>query len=48
MPSNLFLIVAGLIGVALGLDYINGFHDAATSIATIVSTRVLSPGQAAS
>src|SRR5213082_1085514 len=46
MPSNLFLIVAGLIGVALVFDYINGFHDAANSIATIVSTRVLSPGQA--
>jgi PiT family inorganic phosphate transporter len=46
MPSHLFLIVAGLIGVALVFDYINGFHDAANSIATIVSTRVLSPGQA--
>ncbi|HEX7678229.1 MAG TPA: inorganic phosphate transporter [Thermoanaerobaculia bacterium] len=46
MPSNVFLIVAGLIGVALVFDYINGFHDAANSIATIVSTRVLSPGQA--
>src|SRR5216683_1892001 len=46
MPSHLFLIVAGLIGVALFFDYINGFHDAANSIATVVSTRVLSPGQA--
>src|SRR6059058_5303094 len=46
MPSSLFLLVAGLIGVALVFDYINGFHDAANSIATIVSTRVLSPGQA--
>jgi PiT family inorganic phosphate transporter len=46
MPSHLFFIVAGLIGVALVFDYINGFHDAANSIATIVSTRVLSPGQA--
>jgi PiT family inorganic phosphate transporter len=46
MPSHLFLVVAGLIGVALVFDYINGFHDAANSIATIVSTRVLSPGQA--
>ena len=27
-------------------DYINGFHDAANSIATVVSTRVLSPGKA--
>jgi PiT family inorganic phosphate transporter len=39
-------IVAGLIGVALIFDYINGFHDAANSIATVVSTRVLSPGKA--
>jgi PiT family inorganic phosphate transporter len=39
-------IVVGLIAVALFFDYINGFHDAANSIATVVSTRVLSPGQA--
>jgi PiT family inorganic phosphate transporter len=32
-----------LIGVALAFDFINGFHDAANSIATVVSTRVLSP-----
>src|SRR5204863_6750404 len=38
--------VIGLIAVALLFDYINGFHDAANSIATVVSTRVLSPGQA--
>ena len=31
------------IAVALVFDYINGFHDAANSIATVVSTRVLSP-----
>ena len=42
----MFWIVAGLILVALFFDYINGFHDAANSIATVVSTRVLSPGQA--
>ena len=41
-----FAIVAALIGVALIFDYINGFHDAANSIATVVSTRVLSPGKA--
>jgi len=35
-----------IIGVALTFDYINGFHDAANSIATIVATRVLSPLQA--
>ncbi len=39
-------IVVGLIATALAFDYINGFHDAANSIATVVSTRVLSPGQA--
>jgi inorganic phosphate transporter, PiT family len=44
--STQLLIVVGLVGVALSFDYINGFHDAANSIATIVSTRVLSPGQA--
>jgi PiT family inorganic phosphate transporter len=35
-----------IIAIALVFDYINGFHDAANSIATIVATRVLSPGQA--
>src|SRR6478736_3199312 len=39
-------VVAALILVALFFDYINGFHDAANSIATVVSTRVLSPGKA--
>jgi inorganic phosphate transporter, PiT family len=42
----LLLTVAALILVALTFDYINGFHDAANSIATVVSTRVLSPGKA--
>jgi len=42
----LLLIVIGIIAVALTFDFINGFHDAANSIATVVSTRVLSPGQA--
>jgi PiT family inorganic phosphate transporter len=37
------LIVLGLIFVALAFDFINGFHDAANSIATVVFTRVLSP-----
>jgi PiT family inorganic phosphate transporter len=45
MDAN-FLAVAGLVLVALAFDYINGFHDAANSIATVVSTRVLSPGKA--
>jgi PiT family inorganic phosphate transporter len=39
---GLVLIVA----LALAFDFINGFHDAANSIATVVSTRVLTPGQA--
>ncbi|HEX7150551.1 MAG TPA: inorganic phosphate transporter [Thermoanaerobaculia bacterium] len=42
----LLLTVIAVIVVALIFDYINGFHDAANSIATVVSTRVLSPGQA--
>jgi len=41
-----FAIVVLIILVALVFDYINGFHDAANSIATVVSTRVLTPGQA--
>ena len=44
--SPLFLSAAGLILTALVFDFLNGFHDAANSIATVVSTRVLSPGQA--
>src|SRR5215469_5236428 len=39
-------LAAFIIAVALLFDYINGFHDAANSIATIVSTRVLTPFQA--
>ena len=38
--------ISVVVVVALIFDYINGFHDAANSIATVVSTRVLSPGQA--
>ena len=45
MDTNLFAVVA-LIFVALVFDFINGFHDAANSIATVVSTRVLTPGKA--
>src|SRR5215213_1736207 len=45
MDLNLVAIV-GLVLVALTFDYINGFHDSANSIATVVSTRVLSPGKA--
>ena len=42
----LFWTVSAMILVAFVFDYINGFHDAANSIATVVSTRVLSPLQA--
>jgi PiT family inorganic phosphate transporter len=36
-------VLVGLIAVALLFDFLNGLHDAANSIATIVSTRVLRP-----
>ena len=39
-------LVIVIIAVALAFDYVNGFHDAANSIATVVATRVLSPGVA--
>jgi inorganic phosphate transporter, PiT family len=42
MTGSLSLIVA-LVAVALVFDFLNGLHDAANSIATVVSTRVLSP-----
>ncbi|MCX6597333.1 MAG: inorganic phosphate transporter [Acidobacteria bacterium] len=45
MSTALILVIA-IIVVALIFDYINGFHDAANSVATIVATRVLSPFQA--
>jgi len=45
VDSSLALVVLVVV-VALIFDYINGFHDAANSIATVVSTRVLSPGKA--
>jgi inorganic phosphate transporter, PiT family len=38
-----FYLLVALIGVALAFDFLNGLHDAANSIATVVSTRVLSP-----
>src|ERR1035438_1038964 len=41
-----FTLAVLIIGIALVFDYINGFHDAANSIATIVATRVLTPLQA--
>jgi PiT family inorganic phosphate transporter len=41
--SPIFYVIVGAVGLALVFDIINGFHDAANSIATVVSTRVLSP-----
>jgi len=45
MTSSAVLILA-IVGVALVFDFINGFHDSANSIATVVGTRVLSPAVA--
>src|SRR4026207_1068491 len=39
-------VVIALVLVRLGFEFMNGFHDAANSIATVVSTRVLKPYQA--
>jgi PiT family inorganic phosphate transporter len=44
LDPNLILIIVIIIS-ALGFDFVNGFHDAANSIATVVSTRVLTPLQ---
>ena len=44
-PLALWIVVT-LVLVALAFDFMNGFHDAANSIATVVSTRVLTPYQA--
>ena len=41
-----FWVVAMLVGLAVAFDFMNGFHDAANSIATVVSTGVLKPQQA--
>ncbi len=43
METLAFPLLVGLIGIALLFDFLNGLHDAANSIATIVSTRVLRP-----
>jgi inorganic phosphate transporter, PiT family len=41
-----FWVIVLLVVLALAFDFMNGFHDAANSIATVVSTGVLKPGQA--
>ncbi len=46
MTEEIILVVYGAIAAALFFDFVNGFHDAANSIATVVGTRVLRPLQA--
>ena len=41
-----FGLVFFIVLVALSFDFVNGFHDAANSIATVIATRVLTPTQA--
>lgn len=46
MHELAFPLLVGLIGIALAFDFLNGLHDAANSIATVVATRLLSPVKA--
>ncbi len=46
IAQTAFWVVALLVFMAIAFDFMNGFHDAANSIATVVSTGVLKPGQA--
>jgi PiT family inorganic phosphate transporter len=46
MTARHWVLVVVVVAAALAFDFINGFHDAANSIATIVSTRVLTPSRA--
>jgi len=39
-------LLVAVVSIALIFDFVNGFHDAANSIATVVATRVLKPWQA--
>jgi inorganic phosphate transporter, PiT family len=43
MPDSIPLLVVLIVVAALSFDFINGFHDTANAIATVVSTRVLTP-----
>lgn len=45
MSAELILVIV-IVAVALSFDFVNGFHDAANSVATVVATRVLTPLQA--
>ena len=46
MHELAFPLLVGLIALALAFDFLNGLHDAANSIATVVATRLLSPAAA--
>jgi len=46
IPQTALWVIILLVALALAFDFMNGFHDAANSIATVVSTGVLRPGQA--
>lgn len=45
MVDTTLLFTVFIVGIALAFDFVNGFHDSANSIATVVSTRVLTPLQ---
>lgn len=44
--SGIFIVVAIVVALALAFDFLNGFHDAANAISTVVITRTLTPLQA--
>ena len=46
MHELAFPLLVGLVLLALAFDFLNGLHDAANSIATVVATRLLKPVQA--
>ncbi len=46
MLGDPFILLVAVVGLALIFDFVNGFHDAANAIATVVATRALSPGVA--
>lgn len=46
MDTGTLILIIAIIALALIFDFTNGFHDAANSVATVVSTRVLTPKQA--
>jgi PiT family inorganic phosphate transporter len=43
MDTSVFLLLAAVVALTLVFDFINGFHDCANAIATVVSTRVMAP-----